>query len=125
MIYDLCFMKGPNWPPFRSRLGFYLCYPALAGATFFLSPNVFRVIEGFFKQINLTLGLVQLDLLKHPLKLFLFPVNLTFEYDFLTQLSWASLLVSVAIVLLCVFLGRMQGVPHAPLQYLCSLLVHS
>ncbi|MEE3348011.1 MAG: tetratricopeptide repeat protein [Nitrospinota bacterium] len=105
ILYDLCFMKGPNWPPFRSRLGFYLCYPALAGAAFFLSPNVFRVIEEFFKKINLTFGLVQLDLLKHPLKLFLFPVNLTFEYDFLTQVSWASLLVSIAIVLLCVFLA--------------------
>ena len=105
ILYDLCFMKGPNWPPFRSRLGFYLCYPALAGAAFFLSPNVFSVIQGFFKKIHLTLGLVQLDLLKHPLKLFLFPVNLTFEYDFPTQVSWVSLLVSIAIILLCVFLA--------------------
>ncbi|HIE80000.1 MAG TPA: tetratricopeptide repeat protein [Nitrospinaceae bacterium] len=105
ILYDLCFMQGQKWPPFRSRLGFYFCYPALAGAAFFLSPNVFSVIQGFFKKIHLTLGLVQLDLLKHPLKLFLFPVNLTFEYDFPTQVSWVSLLVSIAIILLCVFLA--------------------
>ena len=59
----------------------------------------------FLEKINLTFGLVQLDLLKHPLKLFLFPVNLTFEYDFLTQVSWPSLFTSIAIVLLCVFLA--------------------
>ena len=105
ILYDLCFMQGQKWPPFRSRLGFYLCYPALAGGAFLFSPHVFKTIEGFFHKINFTLGLVQLDLLKYPLKLFLFPVNLTFEYDFPTQVSWASLLVSVAIVLLCVFLA--------------------
>ena len=105
ILYDLCFMQGEKWPPFRSRLGFYLCYPALAGAAFLFSPHVFRTIEGFFHKINFTFGLVQLDLLKHPLKLFLFPVNLTFEYDFSTQVSWASLGVSITIVLLCVFLA--------------------
>ena len=89
---------------------YYLCLPALAGAIFFLAPNMLRFMDSlnsgnFLKKINLTLGLVQLDLLKHPLKLFLFPVNLTFEYDFLTQVSWPSLLVSIAIVLLCVFLA--------------------
>ena len=110
IIYDLCLIKGPQWVSFRYRLMFYLCLPALAGAIFFLAPNMLRFMDSlnsgnFLKKINLTLGLVQLDLLKHPLKLFLFPVNLTFEYDFLTQVSWPSLLTSFAIVLLCVFLA--------------------
>ena len=110
IIYDLCLIKGPQWISFRYRLMFYLCLPALATAIFFLAPNMLRFMdslnsENFFKKINLTLGLVQLDLLKHPLKLFLFPVNLTFEYDFLTQVSWPSLLTSFAIVLLCIFLA--------------------
>ncbi|MBT6347169.1 MAG: tetratricopeptide repeat protein [Nitrospina sp.] len=104
-IYDLCFMQGQQWSPFRSRLKIYLTFPALAGAAFFLSPNVFTAIESLFQKINFTLGLVQLDLLKHPLKLFLFPINLNFEYDFLTQVSWGSLLASIAIVLTCVFLA--------------------
>ena len=109
ILYDLCLMKGPNWSSFRSRLGFYLCYPLLAGVTFFISshesPHVFNAIQGFSKKINFTLGLVQLDLLKYPLKLFLFPINLTFEYDFLTRVSWVSLFASMAIVLLCIFLA--------------------
>ena len=110
IIYDLCFIKGPSWVPFRSRLVYYLCYPVLAGAIFYLAPNMLRFMdalnsENFLKKINLPLGLVHLDLLKHPLKLFLFPINLTFEYDFLTRVSWPSLFASIAIVLLCVFLA--------------------
>ena len=110
IVYDLCLIKGPQWVSFRTRLIYYLCLPALATAIFFLAPNMLRFMDtlnsgNFLKKINLTLGLVQLDLLKHPLKLFLFPVNLTFEYDFLTQVSWPSLLTSIAIVLLCVFLA--------------------
>jgi protein O-mannosyl-transferase len=110
IIYDLCLIKGPQWISFRSRLMFYLCLPVLGVTIFFLFPFMLQFLDtlnlqSFFKKINLTLGLVQLDLLKHPLKLFLFPVNLTFEYDFLTQVSWSSLLTSIAIVLLCVFLA--------------------
>ena len=105
IIYDLCFIKGPDWSSFRSRLVFYLSYPALAGAAFFFSPHAFNTIEGFFHKINFPIGLVQLDLLKYPLKLFLFPINLNFEYDFLTQVSWPSLLASIAIILLCVFMA--------------------
>ena len=110
IIYDLCLIKGPQWVSFRFRLIYYLCLPALAGAFFFLAPNMLRFMdtlnsENFFKKINLPLGLIQLDLLKLPLKLFLFPINLTFEYDFLTQVPWSSLLTSIAIILLCIFLA--------------------
>ena len=110
VLYDLCFIKGHNWAPFRFRAGYYLCYPALAAAIFHFAPNILRFMDtlniaSFLKKINLPLGLVQLDLLKHPLKLFLFPINLTFEYDFPTQVSWSSLLTSIVIVLLCLFLA--------------------
>jgi protein O-mannosyl-transferase len=109
ILYDLCFIKGPDWVSFRFRLCYYLYYPALAVAILYFAPNLLRYISShwsdfFFKHINFSLGLVQLDLLKHPLKLFLFPFNLTFEYDFLTQVSWPSLLTSITILLLCVFL---------------------
>jgi tetratricopeptide (TPR) repeat protein len=109
ILYDLCFIKGPDWVSFRFRLCYYLYYPALAVAILYFAPNLLRYISShwsdfFFKHINFSLGLVQLDLLKHPLKLFLFPFNLTFEYDFLTQVSWPSLLTSITILLLCIFL---------------------
>ena len=111
ILYDLCFIKGPDWTPFRFRLQYYLCYPVLAAALVYIAPHISGVTgyttywKMILNKINLPLGLVQLDLLKHPLKLFLFPVNLTFEYDFLTQVSWSSLFTSIAIVLLCIFLG--------------------
>jgi protein O-mannosyl-transferase len=110
ILYDICFIKGPDWVSFRFRLGYYLCYPALVTTIFYLTPNMLRFMdtlnsENFLKKINLPLGLVQLDLLKHPLKLFLFPVNLTFEYDFPTHVSWLSLLASIVMVLVFIFLA--------------------
>jgi protein O-mannosyl-transferase len=110
ILYDFCFIKGHNWVPFRFRLEYYLCYPVLAAAIVYLAPNIllfmdYLNIEKFLAKINLTLGLVQLDLLKHPLRLFFFPINLTFEYDFPNHISWPSLLTSIAIVLLCMFLA--------------------
>ena len=126
VIYDLCFIKGDNWIPFRYRLGYYLCYPALAISAFYLAPNAMRFtdtlnVEKFFEKINLTLGLVQLDLLKHPLKLFLFPVNLTFEYDFMTLISWPSLILSIALLLLCIFLAFKKFYINNSLLTFCVL----
>ncbi len=126
VIYDLCFIKGINWMTFRYRLGYYLCYPALASAVFFFAPNVVRFtdtlnVERFIKKINVALGLVQLDILKHPLKLFLFPVNLTFEYDFMTQVSWSSLIVSIALLLICVFLAFQKFYINNSLLTFCVL----
>ena len=45
IIYDLCLIKGPQWVSFRYRLMYYLCLPALAGAIFFLAPNMFYGFE--------------------------------------------------------------------------------
>jgi protein O-mannosyl-transferase len=120
-IYDLCFMKGPGWSTFRSRLGFYLCYPALAAMAFLFSPHAFNTIEGFFHKTNFTFGLVQLDLLKYPLKLFLFPFNLTFEYDFLAQVSWLSLMASISIIFLCAFLSLKKFYIKSSILTFCVL----
>ena len=109
ILYDLCFIKGPDWTPFRFRLEYYLCYPFMAAVLVYIAQHISGVTaytihwKTILNKINLPLGLVQLDLLKHPLKLFLFPVNLTFEYDFSTEVSWPSLLTSFVIVLLCIF----------------------
>ena len=111
ILYDLCFIKGSNWAPFRSRLEYYLCYPFMAAALVYISQHLSGVTnytihwQTILNKFNIPLGLVQLDLLKHPLKLFLFPVNLTFEYDFPVQVSWPSLLTSIIIVLLCIYLA--------------------
>ena len=104
LLYDICFMKGENWKSFRSRLGFYILFPVLAVLAYFQSHHAFIAMGDLLKKIHLSLILVQLDILKHPLKLFLFPINLTFEYDFKTQVMWGSLLVSLFLLATVLFL---------------------
>jgi len=104
LLYDICFMKGENWKSFRSRLGFYILFPVLAILAYFQSHHAFIAMGALLKKIHLSLILVQLDILKHPLKLFLFPINLTFEYDFRTQVMWGSLLVSLFLLATVFFL---------------------
>ena len=104
LLYDICFMKGENWKTFRSRWGFYILFPVLAILAYFQSHHAFIAIGDLLEKIHLSLILVQLDILKHPLKLFLFPINLTFEYDFRTQIMWGSLLVSLFLLATVLFL---------------------
>jgi protein O-mannosyl-transferase len=104
VLYDICFMKGKNWKTFPSRLVFYALFPILALLAYFHSPYAFLALGGILKKIQLSLVLVQLDILKLPLKLFLFPVNLTFEYDFKTQVMWGSLLASLLSLAIVLFL---------------------
>jgi protein O-mannosyl-transferase len=104
LLYDICFMKGENWKSFRSRLGFYLLFPIMAILGFLQSPQSFFAIEKLLKKINFSLLWIQLDILKHPLKMFFFPMNLTFEYDFKTQVMWGSLLVSIFLLTVGLFL---------------------
>jgi protein O-mannosyl-transferase len=95
LLYDLYFMKGKNWKGFRSRLGFYILFPLFALFAFLQTPHAFYALGELLEKISLSLIWVQLDILKHPLILFLFPINLTFEYDFKTQVMWGPLLVSL------------------------------
>jgi protein O-mannosyl-transferase len=104
ILYDICFMRGENWKSFRSRLWFYILFPVMVILAYFQSHYAFTAIGDLLKKTNLSLILVQLDILKHPLKLFLFPINLTFEYDFKTQVMWGSLLVSLFLLATVLFL---------------------
>jgi len=104
LLYDICLMKGENWKPFRARLGFYAVFPILAILAYLQSPFAFTAMGDLLKKINFSLVWIQLDILKHPLKLFLFPFNLTFEYDFKTQVMWGSLMVSLILLVAVLFL---------------------
>jgi len=95
LLYDLYFMKGANWKTFRSRTGFYILFPIIAMLIYLQSPHVFAAIAGLLEKVNFSLILVQLDILKLPIKLFLFPINLSFEYDIKNQVLWGSFLMSI------------------------------
>ena len=105
LLYDICLMKEKNWEPFISRFVFYALFPIMAVLAYIQSPYAFTTLGGLLKKINLSLLWVQLDILKHPLKLFLFPINLTFEYDFKNQVMWGSLIASFLLLALVLFLA--------------------
>jgi len=95
LLYDLYFMKGENWTAFRSRVGFYTLFPIVAILIHLQSHHAFAAIGGLLKKVNFPLILVQLDILKLPIKLFLFPINLSFEYDIKNQVLWGPFLMSI------------------------------
>ena len=95
LLYDLYFMKGENWKAFRSRIGFYMLFPTIALLIYLQTPHAFLAIGGLLEKVNFFLIWVQLDILKIPIKLFFFPINLAFEHDIRNQVMWGPLLISI------------------------------
>ncbi|MBT5550183.1 MAG: tetratricopeptide repeat protein [Nitrospina sp.] len=82
ILYDLCFMRNECWQPFKSRLLFiYLPLAILISAFFILSPPMRNLAMGWFDRIDFNYALAQAGVLMHACKLFLFPINLSFDYD--------------------------------------------
>ena len=106
LLYDLYFMKGENWKVFRSRIGFYTLFPIIAMLIYLQSPHAFlwAAIRGLLEKANFSLILVQLDILKIPIKLFFFPINLSFEHTIRNQVMWGSLLISIFGLVVTLFL---------------------
>ena len=85
-LYDLCFMKNERWHPFKSRLLFiYLPLCILVFAFFILSPAIRNLTFGWLGKMDISYALAQGKILAYALKLCLFPINLTFDYDFPTN----------------------------------------
>lgn len=131
ILYDLFFMKNAAWHPFKNRLILiYLPFAILVGALIILSPEILNFARDWLGKINMDYALAQIKLLVHALKLCLFPVNLTFDYDLHTNfvpLSFASFLI-VFILLLLVFAvlrGFRQITPVAIFSILWFLLIIS
>ena len=95
LFYDLYFMKGENWKAFRYRIGFYMLFPAITILIYLQTPHAFVVIGGLLEKVKFSLIWIQLGILKIPIKLFFFPINLTFEHDIRTQVMWGTLLTSI------------------------------
>jgi protein O-mannosyl-transferase len=88
--YDLCFMRNENWRPFKGRLLFiYFPLFVFIGAFFFFTPMISDLALGWLQKVEIDYALTQSWILGYALKVFLFPINLTFDYDFPTH--WARL----------------------------------
>lgn len=83
VLYDLCFMKNGSWHPFKVRLfSIYLPLCCMAGTFFFLAQGMRDMVMSWFGKIDINYALAQSKVLIYAFKLCLFPINLTFDYDF-------------------------------------------
>jgi protein O-mannosyl-transferase len=103
ILYDLCFMRNESWRPFKNRLFFiYLPLFGLIAAFLCLTSGMRAMALDWVGKIDLQYGLTQGRILAYALKLCLFPINLTFDYDFPSH--WAnSKFIPITIWLVVVF----------------------
>ncbi len=89
-LYDLCFLRNENWRPFKSRL-FFIYFPLLGfiGAFFFFTPMMRDLAMAWLGKVDINYAITQTRVLGYALKVFLLPINLTFDYDFPPH--WAGL----------------------------------
>jgi len=99
-LYDLCFMRGKAWAPFRSRLYWvYLPLPVLVVGFFAKAPEFVQFILDWAEKINLRYALDQFSVLGYGLKLYFFPINQSFDYEFSTDwyhYSWPWVFATLA-----------------------------
>jgi protein O-mannosyl-transferase len=90
ILYDLCFMRNENWRPFKGRLLFiYFPLFVFIGAFFYFTPMISDLALGWLGKVDIDYALTQSRIIGYALKVFMFPINLTFDYDFPPH--WAGL----------------------------------
>ena len=83
LLYDVCFMRNNCWTPTQNRLLFF--YIPLFLCSIFV---VFTVVEfknmivDWWQRIDIGYGLKQIRIIGYSARLLLFPIGLTFDYDF-------------------------------------------
>lgn len=83
ILYDACFMRTGNWIKFRSRFLYYYL-PFLITAILFIGKLSFEANNYYLwlKKADSAYALMQLKVIAVMTKLFFFPINLTFDYQF-------------------------------------------
>jgi Flp pilus assembly protein TadD len=83
ILYDLCFMRNENWRPFKGRLLFiYFPIFVFIGAFFFFTQMISDLALRWLGKLDVDYALTQSRIIGYALKVFIFPINLTFDYDF-------------------------------------------
>lgn len=106
ILYDVCFMKTENWVSFRVRFLYYYI-PFLVIAVFFLIK--FAHLVSYFalwlKKFDIWYSLTQFKIVTYVIKLYYFPVNLAFDYNFLKISSFGetAYLLSVMFLVMLIF----------------------
>ena len=83
LLYDVCFMRKDCWLPLKKRLLFF--YLPLFSCGIFAILEVLSLqsmIIHWWKSINIEYGLKQIHVIEYGVRLILFPIGLTFDYNF-------------------------------------------
>lgn len=102
-LYDLCFMRNENWRPLKGRLLFiYFPIFAFIGTCLYFSQVISDFALGWLRKADIGYALTQTQIIGYALKVLMFPINLTFDYNFPPH--WANLsLVSVTFWIFVLF----------------------
>ena len=89
LVFDLCFMRGPLWGSFKRRLwGWYLPLPLLGTGFLAINPTLLDFMAEDLNKMDLTYALNQPQIYLYAVRLFFFPINLTFDYHLVPASSW-------------------------------------
>jgi len=124
ILYDLFFIKGPRWSSLKSRF-FFFYLPILAFAVFFIlhSPSLLSVIQKWLPRFDLNYAASQLPVIAYAVKLFFFPANLTFDYDFSERFfAQGTVLIFATVLFLVLIYGVLQTAPKTLRLFSFSLL---
>lgn len=82
-VYDICFMRNRGWEPFKIRLGYlYLPISAFGLIALIQTPFLQQMAAALLNKTDPGYTLAQINVVGYALKLVLFPINQTFDYDF-------------------------------------------
>ena len=83
ILYDVCFMRKDEWAPLKNRLLFFYLPLFLCGAfAVFKVISLKAMIIHWWQRIDVEYGLKQIQIIGHGVRLILFPIGQTFDYDF-------------------------------------------
>jgi len=80
LLYDFCFMNGDQWSARKNRVLFF--YFPLLICTAFGILIMKSMIFDWWQKIDFVYALQQTRIIGHGIYLLLFPIGLTFDYDF-------------------------------------------
>ena len=115
LLYDVCFMRKNCWAPAKNRLLFFYLPLLLCFVLAILNVVMLKtLIVDLWQRIDIGYGLKQIRIIGYSARLLLFPIGLTFDYDFPnTFFSHTAILATTILLVLGIFLTITLYFPKA------------
>ena len=106
LLYDICFMRNEFWISLKNRFLFFYLPLVLCSAFAVLTVvSMKSMVVDWWQRIDFEYGLKQIQIIPHGARLILFPIGLTFDYNFPnTFFTPSTLLVTSLLFILGVIL---------------------